>query len=131
MGRPSALSLPAALLAVFAATAGACGGTTPAPSTPPAATPPPRPSTDGNRPLTKDECGSLAQLLANACQTRPNERSARVEGWCSEILRGVDDGSWVTHECLTHIKYMDAECLRSESNVHGLMDCDKAVDRSR
>jgi hypothetical protein len=112
-----------------AAAAVACGGATPAASTPPAMPPTSRAS-DPNRHLDGDECRSLGRVLAEACQARPNERSARVEGWCSEILRGIEDGSWVTRDCLKHITYMDSECLRSAANVHVLMDCDKSVDRS-
>jgi hypothetical protein len=120
------------ILVVACATgAVACGGSTPAPSAPPtsgsAAT---RRASDPNRALDEGECRSLGQLLAEACQSRPNERSARVEGWCGDLLRGVEDGSWITHDCLKHIKYMDSECLRSASNVHVMMDCDKSVDRA-
>jgi len=124
---PSAASM---VIVLFACTTGivACGGSTPAPSaTAPAASP--RPA-DPNRHLAESECRSLGQLLAEACQTRPNERSARVEGWCSELLRGVEDGSWITRDCVKHIRYMDSECLRSASNVHIMMDCDRSVDRS-
>jgi hypothetical protein len=108
----------------------ACGGSTPVASAPAPKASASRGSTDPNRVLDEDECRSLGQVLAEACQTRPNERSARVEGWCSEIVRSVGDGSWVRRDCLKHVTYMDSECLRSASNVHVMMDCDKSIDRS-
>jgi hypothetical protein len=105
-----------------------CAGSTPAASAPPPAPPASR-AADADRPLDEGECRSLGQRLADACQTRPNERSARVDGWCSDVLRGVGDGSWV-RDCLKHVRYMDALCLQSASNVHVMMDCDKTIDRS-
>lgn len=124
----------ATLLAIaLAAGASACGGSTPAPSTPSPAAPAiaEPPSSDPNRALSEGECQALGQRLAEACQARPNERSARVDGWCSDLVRGVENGSWVPHDCLKHIRYMDSECLRSASNVHNMMDCDRAVERSQ
>jgi hypothetical protein len=117
---------------VAAAALAACGGSTPPPSAPSPGAPASAASKDNpNRALSPTECQSLGQMLAEACQTRPNERSARVEGWCTDLLRGVEDGSWAAGDCRKHIKYMDAECLRSAANVHILMDCDKGVDRSQ
>jgi hypothetical protein len=84
---------------------------------------------DANRALTSDECASLGEWLAQACQTRPNERSARVDGWCTEILMGVDRGSW-QRDCRKHIRFMDSACFKSTTKVHSMMDCDKMVDRS-
>ena len=86
----------------------ACGGAAPPPPAPAAHAPKPA---DPNRRLDHDECVSLGQRMADACQARPNERSARVDGWCSEILSGVSSGAWVTGECLAHIRYMDAACI--------------------
>ena len=117
---------------VAAAALAGCGGSTPPPSAPtPGASASSASGANPNRALSATECQSLGQMLAEACQTRPNERSARVEGWCTDLLRGVEDGSWFTGDCRKHIKYMDAECLRSAANVHILMDCDKGVDRSQ
>jgi hypothetical protein len=120
------------LVVAFAAGAVACGGSTPAPSAPsPAASASGKaPSSDPNRALSESECQSLGQWLAEACQTRPNERSARVDGWCGDLVRGVENGSWASRDCLKHIKYMDSQCLRSASNVHNMMDCDRSVERS-
>jgi hypothetical protein len=117
------------LLFAYAASALSCGGSTPPPSAPsPSHTAKPA-ADDPNRPLDENECQSLGQRLSEACQGRPNERSARVDGWCSDLVRGVDGGSWM-HDCLKHIRYMDSACLRSASNVHAMMECDSAVDRS-
>jgi hypothetical protein len=104
-------------------------------STPPAVSPDSRlggiaasqSSSDPGRPLTKSECDFLGQSLADACAKRPNERSARVDGWCSDVLHGVADGSWVRGECLKHIKYMDSVCFQSTANVHTMMACDDSV----
>ncbi len=75
------------------------------------------------------ECTSLGQSLADACDNRPNERSAKVEGWCSEILRGVADRSWMSRDCVKNIKYMDAMCFRGATNVLSMMACDDGVQR--
>jgi hypothetical protein len=124
------LGMRSTVLAVTAcASALACGSSPPVVSTTPPRAPASR-AADANRRLDGDECRSLGQFLSTACQTRPNERSARVEGWCSEIIRGVGDGSWVTGDCLKHVSYMDSECLRAAANVHVMMDCDKSIDRS-
>jgi hypothetical protein len=122
----------ACVFLVSGASAVACGGSTPpAQSTPPPSAEPPAPSAsnDANRPLTKDECQSLGEWVAQACQTRPNERSARVDGWCTEVTLGVDKGSW-QRDCRKHIRFMDSACFKSTTKVHSMMDCDKVVDRS-
>lgn len=67
--------------------------------------------------------------MSDACENRPNERSARVDGWCSDIVRGVADSSWVSGDCVKNVKYMDATCYRSATNVHSMMACDDAVQR--
>jgi len=121
----------AILFLAYATGATACGGSTPAPSAPsPAASASTGTSDNPNRALSESECRSLGAWLADACQNRPNERSARVDGWCSEIVNGVENGSWVPRDCLKHIRYMDSECLRDARNVHVMMDCDRSVDRS-
>jgi hypothetical protein len=104
----------------------ACGGSTP----PPAAAPTPSHANDANRALSESECKSLGDYVKDVCENRGNERSERVNGWCSDLVRGVDNGTWVDSDCLKHIKYMDGACLRSSSNVHAMMDCDSAIDRS-
>lgn len=120
-----------AFVAALVALAGlaACGGEK-------AAEPPPatgvtavQPKNNPARLLTESECQSLGAWMADACQTRPNERSARVEGWCSDVLRGVENGSWVSGDCAKHITYIDSTCFRSTTNVHDLMECDHAVSR--
>jgi hypothetical protein len=121
-----------ATLVVFALMgAAACGA-----STTPAASPSDRsgvtatqPSSEGARSLDENECRSLAQWLADACQNRPNERSARVDGWCSDILGKLESGAWVTGDCEKHIKYMDSVCFRSTTSVLNMMDCDDSVQR--
>jgi hypothetical protein len=105
----------------------ACGGGTPPPPSSPAA---PTPSSDDPmRGLTKAECQSLGEWMAEACRTKPNERSERIEGWCSEIIRGVGDGTWISGDCMKGIKYMDSVCFRSTTNVHSMRDCDSQVHR--
>ena len=88
-----------------------------------------RPSDNPARALTTSECASLGQWMSEACESRSNERSARVDGWCSDIVRGVADSSWVSGDCVKNVKYMDATCYRSATNVHSMMACDDAVQR--
>lgn len=114
------------------ASAAACGGSTPPAEFPPsqsAASSAPAAKNDANRPLSSDECQSLGEWVAQACQTRPNERSARVDGWCTEVTLGVDKGSW-QRDCRKHIRFMDSACFKSTTQVHSMMDCDRVVDRS-
>jgi hypothetical protein len=115
-----------AALMLFFCGAAACGGSPPPPAqaTGVAAS---QPSDNPNRALTKSECESLGRWLADACAGRPNERSARVDGWCSDVMRTVEDGSWVPRECLKSIKYMDSVCFQSAANVHSMMACDESV----
>jgi hypothetical protein len=118
----------AAVSLAFACIA-ACGGA-PATEAPPAAgVTAKQASNNPARLLDATECKSLGQWMADACQARPNERSARVDGWCSDVLRGVETGSWVTGDCVKHITYIDSTCYRSTTSVHDLMACDDAVSR--
>ena len=84
---------------------------------------------EGARQLTKSECESLGEWLADACQNRPNSRSAQIDGWCSDMIHNVHDGSWVTDDCSKHIKVVDSMCFRSTTIVPALMDCDNSVSR--
>jgi hypothetical protein len=102
----------------------ACGGSTPAPASP-------AQSNDANRPLTAAECQSLGDYLREACTHSANERSATAESWCSDLVTHIENGSWVDGDCIKHIRYMDAECMRSAGNAHGIMDCNRMVDRSQ
>jgi hypothetical protein len=88
-----------------------------------------QPSDNPGRALSMDECASLGRWLADACDNRPNERSARVDGWCSDIVRNVANSSWVSGDCAKNIKYMDSMCFRSAANVHSMMACDDGVQR--
>jgi hypothetical protein len=88
-----------------------------------------QPSDDPARALSLSECTSLGQSLAEACDGRPNERSARIDGWCSDIVHGVADNTWASHDCVKNIKYMDATCFRGATNVHSMMACDDGVQR--
>jgi hypothetical protein len=86
-------------------------------------------SDDAARPLTNAECTSLGEWLVQSCHDRPNSRSAQIDGWCSDTVRSVGESSWVTDECMQHVKYMDYVCLRSATNVRALIDCDSSVSR--
>ena len=119
--------LAAALLGTPACAGRAAPAQEPAAST--AGVTAPQPSSDPGRALDEKECRSLGRWLADACENRPNERSARVDGWCSDILRGVESGAWVTGNCMKHIKYIDSTCFRSTTGVHDLMACDEGVAR--
>jgi hypothetical protein len=88
-----------------------------------------QPADDANRALTKAECESLGEYLADVCNSRPNSRSAQIDGWCSDTVSTVGSGSWVTDECVPHIRYFDSVCFRSTTSVRSLMDCDSTVAR--
>jgi hypothetical protein len=110
----------------------ACGGGAPpanAPSGGVMASQPASKPDDPQRPLSRAECQSLGEWMADECASRPNERSAHVEGWCTDIQRGVADGTWVAGDCTKNIRYMDSVCMRSAANVHTMMDCDQMVHR--
>ena len=84
---------------------------------------------DPARPLAKSECDSLGQWIAEACISQPHTRMAQIDSWCGDIVRTVGDGTWATGDCAKHIRYMDAVCFRSTTQLRSLMDCDRNVDR--
>jgi hypothetical protein len=84
---------------------------------------------DPARALTTSECASLGESLADICSNRSGTRSAQIEGWCSDLVSAVGDGSWVAGDCVNHIKYLDSVCFRNAGNPGELMDCDRAVTR--
>jgi hypothetical protein len=79
------------------------------------------------RALSEDECKSLGQSIIDACHGQ-NTRSAQFEGWCSDVVHGVDTGVWIS-DCEKHMKYMDAVCITSNTAIRSMMDCDAAVTR--
>jgi hypothetical protein len=124
-------TLPEVLL-VAAAFCSACGAreTAPAESPASAAPSPKQAEVDPNRALTKDECGSLSQTIVDACNNRGNDRSTEADGWCSDMIqRNAGTGTWVDAECMKHFRYMDAYCFQNANNAHGMMICDRTVDR--
>jgi hypothetical protein len=120
------------LLPMLAAVA-ACAGSEPSPKDPssqPATGAASKQAEDNaNRALTKAECASLGDYLVDVCKNRPNSRSSKIDGWCSDTVSAVGSGSWVTDECVQHIKYFDSVCFRSTTSVSALMDCDSTVAR--
>jgi hypothetical protein len=84
---------------------------------------------NANRALTKAECESLGDYLVDVCKNRPNSRSSKIDGWCSDTVSTVGTGSWVTDDCVKHIKYFDSVCFHSTTSVAALMDCDSTVAR--
>ncbi len=113
---------------------GACAGSEPAPQTPAdeghASGAASRQKTDNpDRALTATECESLGQWIAQVCAEHPNTRSSQIDGWCSEMVRTVGDGTWVAGECAKHVRYFDAVCFRSTDQIRALMDCDSNVAR--
>lgn len=82
---------------------------------------------EATRPLTDDECKALGQSITDACHGT-NTRSAQFEGWCTDVIHGIDTGSWLA-DCAKHIKYMDAVCITSNTSIRSMMDCDSAVSR--
>jgi hypothetical protein len=79
------------------------------------------------RKLTHDECLSLGESITQACHGT-NTRSAQFEGWCSDVITGIDTGTWVA-DCEKHVRYMDAVCITSNASIRSMMDCDSAVQR--
>jgi hypothetical protein len=67
--------------------------------------------------------------VAVGCLSPPTGRGARVHGWCTDVLRGVESGAWVTGDCVKHVKYIDSVCFRGTTGVHDMMACDDAVSR--
>jgi hypothetical protein len=112
----------------------ACGGSPQAPSATPASSDSSAHGNhqahadEGSRLLTKPECQKLGQFMSEACQSRPNDRSAKVDGWCSDVMRGVSDGSWVDG-CEKRVTQIDSMCFQSSSNVKIMMDCEHSVAR--
>jgi hypothetical protein len=88
-----------------------------------------QPEDNANRALTKAECESLGEYLVDVCKNRPNSRSSKIDGWCSDTVSTVGTGSWVTDDCVKHIKYFDSVCFRSTTSISALMDCDSTVAR--
>ncbi len=88
-----------------------------------------QPADNANRALTKAECESLGEYLVDVCKNRPNSRSSKIDGWCSDTVSSIGTGSWVTDECVQHIKYFDSVCFRSTTSISSLMDCDSTVAR--
>jgi hypothetical protein len=122
--------MKATSLVLFLWTTAACASGTPPPSSPNSTgVAAKQGSNDPGRALTQSECDSLGQWLDQSCQNRPNERSARVDGWCSDITAGVAAGTWVTNDCLKNVKYMDSVCFEAATNVKSMMDCDESVHR--
>lgn len=112
----------------------ACGGSEPHASTPPAASAEPAPThagtPDAMRPLGKSECEALAQKLVDACNNVSGVHSARVDGWCSNLQHAVAEGSWVTEDCMQHMKRIDLACFEGTTGAGNYMACDESVDRS-
>jgi hypothetical protein len=124
--------MKASLIAFAFVCTTACGSSVPkadSPSNPTGVTAAQPSSDNPARALSENECRSLGQWLSDSCENRPNERSARVDGWCSDIVRSVSSGAWVTDDCVKHIKYMDSVCFRSTNSVKNMMDCDDSVSR--
>jgi hypothetical protein len=135
MNTAAHLLIVAAAASALGTSVTACQRDLPASSPPPSATPSgeavasKQPADDPARALTSSECASLGQWLVDDCQNRSDQRSAQVDGWCSDLIRGVQSGSWTKDDCAKHIKYMDYVCFRSTTSVRNLMDCDGAVQR--
>jgi hypothetical protein len=126
------------LLSALAVSASACGGSAQSPAASPASSEGSSESSagthkahqadEGSRLLTEPECQKLGQWVSEACQSRPNDRSAKVDGWCSDVMHGMSDGSWVDG-CEKRVTKIDSMCLESSSNVHIMMDCSHSVSR--
>ncbi|MBV9948565.1 MAG: hypothetical protein JOZ69_17075 [Myxococcales bacterium] len=87
---------------------------------------------DPNRALSRPECESLAGVIVDACNNRGNDRSAELDGWCSDMVRrNAEGGTWVEDDCAKHVKYMDYFCFQAAKNAHAMLDCDRTVDRSK
>lgn len=121
----------AVLLVVGAIVATACGGKDqPAESPSNDTSSSSHASNDGSRRLSKSECESLAHAIVDACNSRGNDRSAEADGWCSDMVaKNSGDGTWVDSDCVPHFRVMDRFCFEGAGNAHGMMTCDKTVDR--
>jgi hypothetical protein len=121
-----------AVLIASGALSTACGSKEAAPAESPANTQGPTSANDPNRRLARSECESLGQSIVEACNGRGNDRSAEVDGWCNDMVRhNSEGGTWVADDCVPHFRYMDSFCFGSANNAHGMMDCDKTIDRTR
>ncbi len=133
-GSATARGMRALVSSILLLGAAACGGSQAAPVTPQTATDTEapsgatmaQPSDDPARLLTQGECESLGQWIADACHAR-NERSAHVEGWCSDVASRVSAGTWA-RDCTKNVHYMDAVCFQSSTNPRAMMTCDRAVE---
>jgi hypothetical protein len=126
----SAAGAAAAALALL----GACAGSEPAPQSPadeahPSGATSRQKADSPDRALTASECESLGQWIAQVCADHPNTRSSQIDGWCSDMVRNVNDGTWVNGECTKHVRYFDSVCFRSTDQIRALMDCDSNVAR--
>jgi hypothetical protein len=125
--------MKASVYLAIAASAAACAGSEPTPSTPhndsnASGATSRQGADDPSRALTRAECESLGELILETC-TGGNGRSAQADGWCSDTSRRVREGSWVTDDCVEHVKVIDAVCFQSAGNARGLMDCDRTIER--
>jgi len=86
-------------------------------------------SDDAARPLDQGECEALAKYLVDTCENRGNAHSQQIDRWCGDLTRKVNDGRFVSEECLPHIKHIDATCFHSSTSVRNLMDCESTVTK--
>ena len=119
-----------ATLVVAGILSAACGGKETPAESPSNDTSSSTSSNDGSRRLTKSECDSLAHSIVDACNNRGNDRSAEADGWCSDMVaKNSGEGTWVSNDCVPHFRVMDRFCFEGSKNAHGMMVCDKTVDR--
>jgi hypothetical protein len=83
---------------------------------------------DSNRLLNSSECDELAGWIVQVCH-EDTQRSATIEGWCSNMTAKANDGSFQSADCAKHIKVIDNMCFRTTHSSRGLMDCDRSVSR--
>jgi hypothetical protein len=117
-----------AAIIVILAGAAACGASSAPPAKNAEGITSQQPNDEATRSLSEDECKALGQSIIEACHGT-NTRSAELEGWCGDVVHGVDSGSW-TADCAKHMKYMDAVCITSNTSIRSMMDCDGAVSRN-
>jgi len=111
----------------------ACGGSAappvakaPAPAQPAAGATMAQPADDTKRPMTASECDTLGQWIAEGCHGG-GSRSARVEGWCSDVVARVTSGSW-TDACVQHVHRVDTVCFLGSDSPSTMMACDSSVE---
>ncbi len=121
------LSASVALLATSCGSSDSLPATSP--SNPTAAVPKaPDPASRG---LSESECKEVGQSMLEVCDNRGNSRSVQIDGYCSDLHRTIaESDAWLKNECLPHVRYIDATCFRSATNVQVLMDCERAVDHT-